>query len=161
MPISDEGRAGKLDDWAARRERGEIVKAKLGETTGYTRQIFLEHGTLSFISIPIMVGRKWWGFLGFDDCKEERDWSSEEIHVLKTAAALIAGAVESEAANERIRLSEERYALAARGANDGLFDWDVASGQTFFSPRLHEVLGREPGSLGNMIGGLMGLFVKA
>ena len=158
MPISDE--ADKLDDWAARRERGEIVKAKLSETTGYTRQVFLEHGTLSFISVPIMVGRKWWGFLGFDDCKEERNWSSEEIHVLKTAAALIAGAVEREAADERIRVSEERYALAARGANDGLFDWDVASGRTFFSPRLHEVLEREPGSLGTSIDGLVDLFVK-
>ncbi|TMJ38521.1 MAG: GAF domain-containing protein [Alphaproteobacteria bacterium] len=57
------------------------------------------HGTLSFISVPIMVGRKWWGFLGFDDCKEERSWSSEEIHVLKTAAALIAGAIEREQAS--------------------------------------------------------------
>jgi class 3 adenylate cyclase/PAS domain-containing protein len=161
MPISDEGKAGKLDDWAARRERGEIVKARLSETTGYTRQIFLEHGTLSFISVPIMVRRKWWGFLGFDDCKEERDWSSEEIHVLKTAAALIAGAVESEEAHKRIRLSEERYALAARGANDGLFDWDMASGETFFSPRLHEVLGRKPGSLGSNMDGLINLFVKA
>jgi class 3 adenylate cyclase/PAS domain-containing protein len=161
MPISDEGNEGKLDDWAARRERGEIVKAKLSETTGYTRQVFLEHGTLSFISIPIMVGRKWWGFLGFDDCKEERNWSSEEIHVLKTAAALIAGAVEREAADERIKLSEERYALASRGANDGLFDWDVTTGETFFSPRLHEVLGRKPASLGTTIDGLIALFVKA
>ncbi|MGE0239909.1 MAG: adenylate/guanylate cyclase domain-containing protein, partial [Parvibaculaceae bacterium] len=134
---------------------------KLSETTGYTRQVFLEHGTLSFISVPIMVGRTWWGFLGFDDCKDERDWSSEEIHVLKTAAALIAGAVEREAADERIRLSEERYALAARGAHDGLFDWDVASGRTFFSPRLHEVLGREPQSLGDNIDGLVDLFVKS
>ena len=159
MPIRDEGEKG--DDWAIRRARGEIVKAKLSETTGYTRQVFLEHGTLSFISISIMVGRKWWGFLGFDDCKEERNWSAEEIHVLKTAAALIAGAVESEAAHERIRLSEERYALAARGANDGLFDWEVASGETFFSPRLHEVLGREPESLGRKIDGLVDLFVKA
>jgi class 3 adenylate cyclase/PAS domain-containing protein len=159
MPITDEGDKG--DDWAIRRARGEIVKAKLSETTGYTRQVFVEHGTLSFISVPITVGRKWWGFLGFDDCKEERDWSSEEIHVLKTAAALIAGAVESEKAHDRIRLSEERYALAARGANDGLFDWDFASGETFFSPRLHEVLGRHPGSLGNTIDGLLGLFVKS
>ena len=160
MPISDESTGGRLDDWAARRERGEIITAKLSETTGYTRQVFLEHGTLSFISIPIMVGRRWWGFLGFDDCKEERNWSSEEIHVLKTAAALIAGAVGREAADERIKLSEERYALAARGANDGLFDWDVVSGETFFSPRLHEVLGRKPGSLGNSIDGLVDLFLK-
>lgn len=161
MPISDEGNSGKLDDWAARRERGEIIKARLSETTGYTRQVFLEHGTLSFISIPILVGKKWWGFLGFDDCKEERNWSAEEIHVLKTAAALIASAVGREAADERIKLSEERYALAARGANDGLFDWNVATGETFFSPRLHEVLGRPPASLGDRIDALTGLFVKA
>ena len=160
MPISDGNDPQQLGEWASKRERGEIVHAKLSETTGYTRQVFLEHGTLSFISVPIMVGRKWWGFLGFDDCKEERSWSSEEIHVLKTAAALIAGAIEREQADEKIRLSEERYALAARGANDGLFDWDVRTGKTFFSPRLHEVLGRTSASLGTTIDGLIDLFVK-
>lgn len=160
MPISDadDPEAG---DWALKRERGEIVQARFSETTGYTRQVFLEHGTLSFISVPIMVRRKWWGFLGFDDCKEERRWSSEEIHVLKTAAALIAGAVEREQADETIRLSEERYALAARGANDGLFDWDIAADKTFFSPRLYEVLGIAAGSLGSAIDALISRFVKA
>ncbi len=160
MPLSDadDPEAG---EWAQQRERGEIVQARLSETTGYTRQVFLEHGTLSFISVPIMVGRKWWGFLGFDDCKEERRWSPEAIHVLKTAAALIAGAIEREQADEKIRLSEERYALAARGANDGLFDWDVVADKTFFSPRLHEVLGLSPGSLGTAIDALIERFVKA
>jgi class 3 adenylate cyclase/PAS domain-containing protein len=160
MPISDadDPEAG---DWAQKRERGEIVQARLSETTGYTRQVFLEHGTLSFISVPIMVRRKWWGFLGFDDCKEERRWSPEDVHVLKTAAALIAGAIEREQADETIRLSEERYALAARGANDGLFDWDLVTDKTFFSPRLHEVLGLAPGSLGSAIDALTGRFVKA
>src|SRR4051812_7773554 len=132
MPVSDEGEG---DDWSIRRERGEIIQATLAQTIGYTRQVFLEHGTLSFISVPIMVDGKWWGFLGFDDCKEERVWSEEEINVLKTAAALIAGAVERERSSAALRLSEERYALASRGANDGLFDWDVAADRTFFSPR--------------------------
>jgi class 3 adenylate cyclase/PAS domain-containing protein len=159
MPISDadDPEAG---DWAQKRERGEIVQARLSETTGYTRQVFIEHGTLSFISVPIMVRRKWWGFLGFDDCKEERRWSPEDVHVLKTAAALIAGAIEREQADEAIRVSEERYALAARGANDGLFDWDLVTDKTFFSPRLHEVLGLAPGSLGTAIDALTGRFVK-
>lgn len=161
MPLSDGQDPEQLGEWAQKRERGEIVQAKLSETTGYTRQVFLEHGTLSFISVPIMVGRKWWGFLGFDDCKEERGWSAEEIHVLKTAAALIAGAVEREQADEKIRLSEERYALAARGAYDGLFDWDVKTGKIFLSPRLHEVLGLPPASLDQTIDALIALFVKA
>src|SRR5215469_4110511 len=72
MPMSDEDRSGDLGEWARRRARGDVVQATLREVRGYTREVFLEHGTLSFASVPIMVGGRFWGFLGFDDCKTER-----------------------------------------------------------------------------------------
>jgi PAS domain S-box-containing protein len=148
MNLADEEKPGELADWPRRRQRGEVIQATLREVTGYTRQVFIEHGTLSFISVPIMVSGTWWGFLGFDDCKTERVWNTAEIDVLKVAAALIAGAIERNAANEQLRLSEERYALAARGANDGLWDWSVESRTAYLSPRLHEILGFGEGELG-------------
>ncbi len=147
MVLSDEDRPGELGEWSRRRQRGEVVQARVGELQGYARQVFLEHGTISFISVPIMLGSQWWGFLGFDDCRNERVWSALEIDVLKTAGALIAGAVERSKASERLRLSEERYAMAARGANDGLWDWNLLSGETYFSPRLHEIMGLAEGML--------------
>jgi PAS domain S-box-containing protein len=147
MVLSDEDRPGELGEWSRRRQRGEVIQATLRELTGYARQVFLEHGTLSFVSVPIMLGATWWGFLGFDDCKQERVWSPLEIDVLKTAGALIAGAILRSRDSERLRLSEERYAMAARGANDGLWDWNIATGQAYFSPRLHEVLDLEDGVL--------------
>jgi diguanylate cyclase (GGDEF)-like protein/PAS domain S-box-containing protein len=45
------------------------------------------------------------------------------------------------AAEKSLRISEERYALAARGANDGLWDWDLITSRFYTSPRWHQMLG--------------------
>jgi diguanylate cyclase (GGDEF)-like protein/PAS domain S-box-containing protein len=44
--------------------------------------------------------------------------------------------------------SEERYALAVRAANDGIWDWDLVENRIYFSPRWHAILG-EPEQAGD------------
>jgi diguanylate cyclase (GGDEF)-like protein/PAS domain S-box-containing protein len=43
---------------------------------------------------------------------------------------------------ERLKVSDERSALAIRGANDGLWDWDIIGNRANFSVRFCEILGR-------------------
>ena len=52
-------------------------------------------------------------------------------------------------AQEALRESEERYALAARGANDGLWDWDLQQGKLYFSPRWKTMLGYKENEIGD------------
>jgi len=42
---------------------------------------------------------------------------------------------------EMLLESQGRYALAAQGANDGLWDWDLLTNKIHFSPRLKNMLG--------------------
>jgi diguanylate cyclase (GGDEF)-like protein/PAS domain S-box-containing protein len=57
-------------------------------------------------------------------------------------------AVSQQRAIRDLAHSEERYALAVRAANDGIWDWDLRTGQIYFSPRWHAILG-EPESAGH------------
>ncbi|HXN33922.1 MAG TPA: EAL domain-containing protein [Polyangiaceae bacterium] len=52
---------------------------------------------------------------------------------------------------ETLRQSEERYALAAHGANDGLWDWDVASGRVYLSARWKSMLGNDEHEIGSHV----------
>jgi diguanylate cyclase (GGDEF)-like protein/PAS domain S-box-containing protein len=48
-------------------------------------------------------------------------------------------------AEEALKRSEERYALAAAGANDGMWDWDLTHAEIYFSPRWKTMVGLPPG----------------
>ncbi|MEO7558330.1 MAG: EAL domain-containing protein [Gammaproteobacteria bacterium] len=50
---------------------------------------------------------------------------------------------------EALRISEERYALAAQGANDGLWDWHLAKDEIYLSARWKSMLGYQEYEIGN------------
>ncbi|HVR71438.1 MAG TPA: EAL domain-containing protein [Vicinamibacteria bacterium] len=80
-------------------------------------------------------------------------------YVLKDRLARLGGAIRTalearrlredrERALQALRESEERYALAIRGANDGLWDWDISGGRFYFSARWKAMLGYGEGAVG-------------
>jgi diguanylate cyclase (GGDEF)-like protein/PAS domain S-box-containing protein len=64
------------------------------------------------------------------------------------ALARIRSHVGRRVAERALKESEERYALAAQGAADGLWDWDVRAGRVFLSPQWKAIIGFSDDELG-------------
>lgn len=66
----------------------------------------------------------------------------------KSNQELQAGIRQLKYAERALLSSEERYALAARGANDGLWDWNLRTNKIYFSTRWKSMLGCKENDIG-------------
>ncbi len=93
--------------------------------------------------------------LASPDSATER-WLSVTARPLHDANGDISGAVAvfrdvttARQAAEALRASEERYALAAQAANDGLWDWNLRTGEIYFSQRWKATIGFQEHEISN------------
>ena len=62
-----------------------------------------------------------------------------ELGQLATSLNTLAGNLEARLLE--VRANEERLGLVIQGTSDGVWDWDLLSGQRYYSPRFRELLG--------------------
>jgi PAS domain S-box-containing protein len=105
------------------------------------RAVLEPQGILSILLVPIMLHRRCWGFVGFDDCTRGRSWSESEAALLRAAAGALGGAFRRDRAEAAVRESEQRLRLVLEGSEQGFWDWNIGTGDVVFSPHWSAMLG--------------------
>lgn len=124
-----------------RLERGEAVSLHTRDTTEPFRSVLAAEEIRSLLLVPVAAGAGWWGFLGFDECREERSWPVAEVEALRAAAGLIGAAIERHRAEERVRESEERFRQVAETIDEIFWLANPDGTEIYVSPALERVLG--------------------
>jgi diguanylate cyclase (GGDEF)-like protein len=85
-----------FERWIALMEKGELIKGKVKDLPPGEQAELVAEEIKSIVCVPIFVKQVWWGFIGFDDCLTEREWSAAELDALIAAASTLGAAIERE-----------------------------------------------------------------
>lgn len=91
------------------------VVAELDDARDQEKQILEPQGIISLLAIPLFYGEKFYGFIGFDAVKKQREWSDEHIGLLRLAGEIISGSInrakyETEITDARLKAEQANKA---------------------------------------------------
>ncbi len=112
MPIRDPVRpniaqGSGFERWHALLAQGEQVAGLVRNLPADERAWLEPQGILSVLAIPILIDGEFWGFIGFDDCQIERDWSDSIRAMLATLTNSLGSAITRKRIAEQLRQQEK------------------------------------------------------
>lgn len=105
---------------------------------------------LSAVLMPIFDGAHWWGYMGFDDCVKEREWTYLEVSALEAAAETLGGAITRAEVTEQLAESEARFRSHIEGLPAITYieytdsEHSLGYNEVYISPQIETILGYSP-----------------
>ncbi|MBV6512356.1 MAG: Sensor histidine kinase RcsC [Ignavibacteriaceae bacterium] len=87
---------------------GGVFSVLTREGTRQLKEILEPQDIVSVLLVPVFVEGTYRGFIGFDDCQEERIWSKGEEAILRTIAGSIGGAIQRKEYEEELKAAKEK-----------------------------------------------------
>jgi signal transduction histidine kinase/PAS domain-containing protein len=78
--------------WFEYLSAGKFIAGNIREFPAVEREALEQQGIVSIMVTPVFIDKAFWGFIGFDDCRKEREWPVTEERILATAANTIGAA---------------------------------------------------------------------
>ena len=98
----------QAQDFLGQLVQGRAIKALVKDfEDGWLKAVLIEQDILSILVLPIFVEENFWGCVGFDECKTERNWTEDEFSILKAFSNSIAEAIERSQMEQKLAQAKE------------------------------------------------------
>ncbi len=111
------------------------------------------HGTnsLVWLGVPLKVNGEVTGAIVVQSYNDAHAYDEKDKEMLEFVSDQIGMAIYRRNVEDLIKKSEERFELAMRASNDGLYDWDLVNKKIYYSPRWKSILGYNDDEIPNDI----------
>jgi len=104
-------RAGGFGRWEEELSRGRMIVGHVRDFPESEQEFLASQEIKSIVVMPMFAGPHWWGMIGFDAVKEERQWSAAELEALKAAASILGTAIQHEQGEQALRRTGKKLRL--------------------------------------------------
>ena len=108
------------DEWVPRwvevLSKGEIIQGNVADFPELEKEVLEMQGIISILVLPLIVQREFFGFIGFDNCADRREWDSLEVSLLMSVASAISLAKERQLTQEAL----QQQITAVEAATNGI-----------------------------------------
>lgn len=125
-------------------EKGRVFSKNIDELPQDLIDILRPQNIKSILVYPLYVSGRFYGFIGFDECVENKSWPIDETELLRAVSSILSNAFERRQVMNKLKESELRLKLAINSAKEGLWDWNIKTGDVYFNDVWCRMLGYEP-----------------
>lgn len=127
--------------WYENLASGKSIGGLVRNLPAHEREILDRQEILSILVVPIFLEGRFWGFIGFDDCHQERHWTETERTILSAIAGSIGGAIMRQQTKVALQESELQFRAVFEHSSIGIGLSDLQGGQIDSNPALCQILG--------------------
>lgn len=106
-----------------------------------TKHILEAQGIKSILNIPIIQDNELFGYLGFDSCSEEHDWTEDEKNFIQTVATNLSFAIGRKKQLDQIQDSLENHNALLESIGDSFYAFDKEYRVTYWNPTVEKLTG--------------------
>ncbi|GHS85599.1 hypothetical protein AGMMS49957_02000 [Synergistales bacterium] len=97
-----------IQSWEDLFADGRCVNGPVSSFSREDRERLMPFHIMSVLAIPVFLQNSFWGFVSFEDCRNERYFQEEEVAILRSGSLLMANAIARNEMTAVMREADER-----------------------------------------------------